>query len=330
MRVLAALKNIAELRHRLSVSLADQPSHVSQQIPGHRTGKIGFGQLVQITEKAFVQDRQFRHPVMRSLFPDRLEIAQDFLRAQYTLLRNALEETRCRLGSHDARHYFLAGIRRRSSTRHHFRHALPRPAVGQLFQAGIQNPQHLPVQIILMVLDEADDPAIQAFAFGPSQPFGYRRLEIIYIEARHQSRIQIGKLVLVPFIDRRNDTASFRKRTPGQFLVQSQIHDGLQDFRPCPVQLVQEKNYGLPVQRKPVRWHELRLSRLLVLMRDAYQIPGVAHLAEEQRNHLLPLRAEIAFQNLRLADSMPSHQHHILGIWHGPEQFFQLFCIDTD
>ena len=90
------------------------------------------------------------------------------------------------------------------------------------------------------------------------------------------------------------------------------FHNGLEHFRSCAVQFIQEEYDGLPVQREPIWRHELGLACFRIPVRNAYEVARVTHLAQEQRDYLHPFAGEVLGEDFGFSYSVISDQHYVL------------------
>ena len=212
------------------------------------------------------------------------------------------------------------------------RHALPGTAVRGLVQAGviILFLVRVTVQPNGILFQEINDTRVHPAAPSPKQPFLRGGLEGDDVKAAHEGRVQVGKLVLVTFVDRRNDAASFRKTAACQRAVQSQVHDGLKNLRAGTVEFIQEQDDGLAVQREPVRRHEFRLSGFGVFGRDTDEVARVCHLTEEKRNDRHSFSGVVFSKNLGLANAVTTHQHQVVAGRDKLQDLEQFSCVDFD
>ena len=193
-------------------------------------------------------------------------------------------------------------------------YALPATTVRGLVQTGVG--AFLCVGILVqphrILADEISDTGIYAHLFSPEKPFLDSRAECHHVEAAHQGRVQVGKLVLVTRIDCGDNAAPVRKFASCKGTVQGQVHYGLQHFRAGAVKLVQKQDDRLAVQREPVRRHELRLAGGVIAVGNADEVTGITHLAKEKRDDLHPFAGEVLGEDFGLADAMIADQHKIL------------------
>ena len=212
------------------------------------------------------------------------------------------------------------------------RDALPATTVRGLVQAGVLSllGVRVLVQPDLVLLDEVDDAAIDIGLARPEQPLLHGGAEVHDVETAYQCRVEVRQLVLVAGIHGTDDAAALRELAPGKLAVERQVHDGLEDFRTGAVQLVQEEDDGLAVQREPVGRHEVRLAGLLVLVGNTDKVARVAHLTQEECHDGHALLGEIVRQDLGLADTVLADQHEIVVGRGHVEELNQLGCIYVD
>ena len=179
-------------------------------------------------------------------------------------------------------------------------------------------------------MNEIDDSAIQVVFLRPKQPFLHGRAEVHDIEAAHERRVKVCQLVLVSGIYGTDDAAAVGQSFPGKFPVQGEVHDGLQYLRSGTVELVEEEDNRLAVEREPVWRHEVGLACLFVFGGDADKVARVGHLSEEKCDYRHAFLGVVVGQYFRFADSMLADKHDVLLCRDNVEQPDEFSRIDFD
>ena len=163
-----------------------------------------------------------------------------------------------------------------------------------------------------LILDEIDNPPVMSGSASVLQPLVHRRFKPVNVEPRHQRRIEIGQLIFIAVVHRRDDDAAGGQPFAGERFGQGQFHHRLQHLGPAAVQFVQKQHDRLFVGGPPRRRQKLAAAGLLVLVQQPDQIARIAHLPQKERDDLHAPLGEIATDQFRFADAVTSHQHHVL------------------
>jgi len=216
--------------------------------------------------------------------------------------------------------------------RNGFRDGFPGAARGSDVH-GVLGFNLIPVQPFRFSGDEVDHAFVDPALGAPGEPFVHGGLEDRGSEAVQQGLVEVLNGVAVPDIRRGDDHGTFRQLAVDEFLVEGEVHHHVQDFGTTAVDLVQEEAEGLvflpPSGREEV--HDLGLGPVgesdLLLAGKTDEVTRVAHLTEEERDHLVALRFVKLRDNLALAEAVAPEEQKVAGLGHvfqGEEEFLDV------
>ncbi len=305
---------VREVRRGLLLLLGEEVEVGFDVLAGLFLGRAGEFFHLQVAEDAVVHDRELVQLVAPEGGEVLLQVLEDFPPGEDLVGGNARDHGAGGFRAHDGRDGLGHDRRDLVHVLENVAHAFPAAAVRGLVEARVG--PLLGVGVLVqpqrVLPDEVADAAVHAGLLGPQKPFLDGGAEADDIEPGHEGRVQVGELVLVAGVHRRDDPAALRQAPARQLAVECQVHDRLQDFRPGAVEFVQEQDDGPAVQREPVRRHELRLAGGIVTVGNADQVAWIGHLAEEQGDDRHPFPGEVLGEDLGLADSVIAHQHDVL------------------
>ena len=246
----------------------------------------------KVNKNGVVDCGKLRRSVGSQLYAVLLKVAvQKLFCGQKMVLVQKVKEAAGGKSADDSGDHRFMRVRQLRLSAYDFRDADPGAAVGRFFQVVQILNRSLVVQRVWIGRDVIYDALVDSVLVGPHNPVLHAGNKFVNVKAAYERRIQVGQLVFLAAVYRRDYSAAFRKRPAGKLTVQGQVHNRLQNFRPGSVQFVQKQDDWRLVGRKPIRRHKFRMAGRLVLARNAYQVAGIAHLAQKERNDLAALFA---------------------------------------